>query len=111
MSSKNGDLSESVVITRDASGNIKWLENGNSEAGYRHILERHEEDIYAIDGIDSRQDIKLEIKNTINEGTPHDIPADEGGGVAYVVNPSDRKPLTVITGENGFTVTAIPKTY
>ena len=41
-----------VFITKDATGQIIWLEKGNNLAGLEHIMQRHEKDFKKALGID-----------------------------------------------------------
>ena len=39
-------------ISKDATGQIIWLEKGNNIAGLEHIMQRHEEDFREALGVD-----------------------------------------------------------
>lgn len=103
-----GDVTQTTSIVKTDQG-VKWLEPGSSNAGYRHILERHQGDFYSSPslGVSSPEGIKDVVYRTIKHGEAYRIPEADGGGYAYVrkINGQD---VTVITGGNGFTVTAYP---
>ena len=56
-----------VFITKDATGQIIWLEKGNNLAGLEHIMQRHEKDFKKALGIDKEQ-IANFLENTITHG-------------------------------------------
>ena len=63
-----------VFITRDKTGQIIWLENGNSSAGLKHILDGkdgspgHAKDFEKAFGV-KRNDVGSYLKKVIQNGT------------------------------------------
>ena len=63
-----------VFITRDKTGQIVWLENGNSSAGLKHILDGkagspgHAKDFEKAFGV-KRNDVGSYLKKVIQNGT------------------------------------------
>lgn len=104
----NGNIHETIGVMKTPQG-VKWLENGNSGAGYRHILEGKKNAFFSSDrlGISTSGEIKDLIYETVKNGDAYKIPDADGGGFAYVYSKNGKK-VSVITGENGYVVTAIP---
>ena len=59
-------LDNIIFITKDESGQLVWLETGNENAGFIHIIQRHKEDFVNIFGTDV--DIPSTIYNIITHG-------------------------------------------
>ena len=58
---KKSQLDETRVVARDHLGRVRWLETGNSNTGWQHILDRHEGQFYDPNGIESGGDIRKHI--------------------------------------------------
>ena len=54
-------------VVKDKSGQLIWLEKGNSKSGLEHIVQRHEQDFKKIHGV-SRDNIVPHTKIIISQG-------------------------------------------
>jgi filamentous hemagglutinin len=90
---------------RLGEGKVVWLETGNSGAGWKHILQRHETDFYGLSTISTKKEIKETIYKTIKNG---DTGPNEGGGTVYEYAISSDKAIRVAVSDNGFVLTAHP---
>lgn len=98
---------DTIFITRDQYGKITWLEKGNEFAGLMHIQIRHANEFEKALGIKTR-DIPNHIREVLENGIIVDSKPDRDGtrrkyrykGNYYTV---------VVTGSNGFIITAHPK--
>jgi hypothetical protein len=106
----NGDISKTIMVLQTAKG-TKWLKVGNPYAGFRHILNRHKNDFISNSrlNVNSAEDIKDLIYTVVKKGDAQRIPEADEGGWAYVYEVNG-KSVTVITGSNGYIVTAYPGT-
>lgn len=111
------DESNLVFITRDKTGQIVWLENGNERAGLKHILDGngqssgHAEHFMKAFGV-IRESIPNYLKDVISNGT---IVEDRtvqlnGGALGYSRKYSYEGNYFIVTGigSNGFIVSAYP---
>ncbi len=57
-----------LLVTKDKSGQMIWLEKGNDLAGLKHILNKHADDFYVKHNI-SKRNIAYHIENIICNGT------------------------------------------
>ena len=108
-----------IFTTKDKSGQIVFLEKGNSSAGLQHILDGngnnagHAEDFIRAIGI-SREEIPNYLYKVITHGT---IIKEEvktvGGKTGYERDYYYNGKYFVVTGigTNGFLVSAYPKKY
>ncbi|QSG07522.1 hypothetical protein [Halapricum desulfuricans] len=104
---KNSDLSDTRFTLKDQKSRVRWLEDGNSQAGWKHILQRHENQFYDLPGISTRDDIQHLVYRTIKEGKAYPDP-DEG--TVYIMNVGSDSKVMVLVGGNGYVVTARPGT-
>lgn len=94
-----------VGIVKNPNGVLSWLETGNSRAGLQHIMERHSQD-FSRWGLTSEDKVGKFIMDTVQKGGGTSL---EGGGTIYnVVVNGVSKQLMVVSGSNGFIVTAHP---
>jgi|GEM_PF-4774808 len=105
ISARNGDLENARMVVRDSSGRLRWLEEGDDNVGWHHILERHEDQFYTVGGVSSRRAIQEHVYRAIEGGVSR---PDPSGGTGYVFETTSGQRITVITGDNGFIVTAHP---
>lgn len=115
---RNGDVDEIHLAVRRSDdfqtrGKAQWLETGDSARGLEHIDQRHatSDQFYAIEGVDSLEDVKRAIFDTVKQGETNKIPESDGGGTAYVHQYTPDKKVTVIIADNGYVVTARPGDY
>ena len=96
-----------LLIGKDPSGKIVWLEEGNNSSGLQHIIDEHPSDFSDI-GI-SKDEIPVFVMNAVTQGTivgtqgkrnPRDIYEFEYNGETYRV--------AVQVGSNGYIVGANP---
>lgn len=98
-----------VLITRDPTGKIVWLEDGNSSAGLQHIIERHGHEFNG-KGI-SNSDIPDYVLEAIYQGH---IVGTQGKRnpprtvYEFVYNGQTQR-IAIQVGSNGFIVGANPK--
>jgi hypothetical protein len=98
------DPTKIIDITRDPDGTIVWLEEGNSSAGFQHIVERHALDFQSR-GIPVNE-IPEAIFTAINEG---EIIGTARGGTIYEFYYAGRvQHAQIVIGNNGFIVSAYP---
>lgn len=103
-----GNFKETRNIVKDSFDNTRWLEEGSSASGWRHILSRHKDDFISKFGISTEGEIEDLIYRSVKAGTPNSIPIEKGGGTAYIYYVASDKPMTTIVGSNGYIVTAYP---
>ncbi len=99
-----------VFITRDKTGQIVWLEKGNSDAGLEHIVLRHAKDFENAVGI-LVGDIPSFLENVITNGEVvfNDIDSDRKNvGYTKIYEYNDKKYILTGVGLNGFLVSAYP---
>ncbi len=106
-----------VFVTKDKTGQVVWLEKGNSSAGLKHILDGdgktsgHAEDFQRAFGI-SRSDIPAHIEKVITNGTVVDNKLKPvGNRMEYERTYYYNGEHYVVTGigTNGYIVSAYPK--
>jgi RHS repeat-associated protein len=98
-----------IDITRASNGQTVWIELGNENAGFEHILMGHEQD-FANNGVPNYMIPRL-IMRAVSAGR---IVGQEGSGrntrTIYEVDFNGRtQKLAVGVGSNGYVVTAFPK--
>ena len=90
-----------IAVTKTADGKLLWLEQGNTQSGLMHILERHADD-FASQGID---DIP-QLLNNVLKNTPIKTGSNSKGPFAdYVFNGNTYR---VAYGTNGYIVSFYP---
>ena len=86
-----------------------FLEEGNSQAGLKHIWARHSQDFKKLANVHSENDLQKYIKNIMSKGhyaTWGYTKGQKGGfEVVYIVH--NNLYLHVVFGSNGFIVTSI----
>lgn len=102
---------------RDKTGQIVWLENGNSKAGLNHILDGkdgqsgHAGDFKRVYGIE-RQEVAEFLKKVIRDGivVSNDLRSIPGGKMGYerIYEYKGNYYTLVGLGTNGFIVSAYP---
>ena len=90
-----------IAVYKNSEGKLMWLETGNSKAGFRHILERHEAD-FAGKGINDIPDLLEKVLSTEPVNIARD---DRGFNAVYMVDGNEYK---VAYGTNGFIVSFYP---
>lgn len=95
------------IARRAADGKIIFIENGNSRAGLRHILERHAGD-FAGHGFSSDEIPDIVIK-AATEGRPAGFQRTRP--VYEIETKGNRYRIAVTLGSNGFVVGANPVSY
>jgi filamentous hemagglutinin len=95
-----------IDATRLANGRIVFLEQGNSQSGLVHILERHAAD-FANRGIEASQ-ISKALFTALDEGT--EIGARGGASIYQFVYSGQVQNVAIVIGSNGYIVTAHPIT-
>ncbi|MBO0468823.1 hypothetical protein JZO73_15070, partial [Enterococcus plantarum] len=90
-----------VMVGKDSSGKLLWLEKGNDKAGLKHIINGHVEDFNAkgIQDIPNFLHDTLKI-NPIKQGT-----GPKGPYSVYII---DGQKYTLAYGKNGFVVSFYP---
>lgn len=100
-----------VFTTRDASGQIIWLETGNASAGLKHLKQRgHIKHLANYLGIDERDVVKT-LRNIIRDGRiVSNIVVTRAGRKGYErkYEYRDKRIVLAAIGTNGFLVTAYP---
>lgn len=99
-----------LFAARDPTGQIVWLEKGNSGAGLEHIERRHAKDFESKFGI-AKKDIPAFIRKVVRSGTMvSDVTTIRGGrkAVQRIYEHQGERFLLVAQGSNGFIVTAYP---
>jgi hypothetical protein len=95
-----------VRIGRDRSGRVVWLEQGNSGAGVRHILEPKRTTQFAARGVAANDIVDL-VFRAATKGTPIGISGRDR--VVYEVSFGGQTQRVAVTiGDNGFIVGANP---
>ena len=92
-----------VMITKTADGKLLWLENGNSSAGLKHIIEKHTSD-FAGRGIDVDGIFPL-LKSALSTKPIEVLSNSRGYYATYVIG---GKSYTLSYGTNGFIVSFYP---
>lgn len=103
---------EVILTTRDATGQVIWLETGNSGAGFTHIQKRgHVDQLAKKFGVETSEVPKL-IRNVIRDGKIISNETDLRNGhevCKRVYEYNGTKLMLVALGTNGFIVSAYPK--
>jgi|GEM_PF-3227453 len=94
-----------VGIVKTPAGKITWLEVGSESAGLRHIMLRHSSQ-FAQWGLTTEAEVSEIILNTISKGGGTLM--SDGTMVYDVIINGVTKQMKVVTGSNGFIVTAYP---
>ena len=100
-----------VFIARDETGQIVFLETGNSSAGLKHILQRHSQNFKDAFNIDDSQ-IPAYLKNVVRYGkVVSDKIVTKNGKQGFERRYNYNGNYYVITGigSNGFIVSAYPR--
>ena len=100
-----------VFIARDETGQIVFLETGNSIAGLKHILQRHSQNFKDAFNIDASQ-IPAYLKNVIRYGkvVSSEIVTKNGKqGFERRYNYNGNYYVITGIGSNGFIVSAYPR--
>ena len=92
-------------IVRKPDGQISWLEIGNAESGFQHIVTKHFEQFTTKFGISSETQLSEFIFNVVSQQSPIQIMSD--GGCIYSIGASQ---VRIVIGSNGYIVTAHPIT-
>ena len=119
LKAKNVKFSEGDVkfVTRDKTGQIVWLEKGNSNAGLKHILDGngktpgHAADFLRAFGI-SRSEVPAYIEKVITNGTVVNNklkPVGNRMGYERTYYYNGEHYIVTGIGTNGYIVSAYPK--
>lgn len=99
---------EIVFITKDATGQIVWLEKGNEKAGLTHIINRHLDDFSNAIGL-TEESLPQFLEDVVSKGTVvSNIMANIGTGYTRVYDYDGSYYTVTGVGTNGFIVTAYP---
>ncbi|WP_138909787.1 polymorphic toxin-type HINT domain-containing protein [Streptomyces chryseus] len=102
------DPEKVIRAERNADGKIVFLEEGNSRAGLKHILEEHADD-FERSGI-AREDIPDLVMQAATKGKKVGTQGKGDGRPIYEVEFKGQKRRVAVTvGNNGFVVGANPK--
>ena len=110
-------LKDIVFVTRDKTGQIVWLETGNSMAGLKHILDGNGKTPgYAADferafGV-KRDDLPAYLKTVITHGkivSDNIVKVGARDGYERVYYYEGKHVVVTAIGMNGFIVSAYPK--
>ena len=108
--STNGDKfsAENVVATaRSPSGQVVFLETGNSASGLKHIVQEHATDVANL-GISEVQ-IPSVVTRAVSEGNIVGYQGRETGRPIYEVTVNGQlRRIAITTGSNGYIVGANP---
>lgn len=100
-----------IFITRDATGQIVFLETGNEGAGLKHILQRHSQNFKDTFHINADQ-IPIYLKNVVRYGkiVSNEIVIRNGRkGVERRYYYNGNYYVITAIGLNGFIVSAYPR--
>ncbi|RKD93700.1 hypothetical protein [Halopiger aswanensis] len=114
----NGNLGETRWVVKkqnDVPGldnDIVWIERGvpgDDGTGWRHIDDKHTSDLVnKYESIDSSDGVESLVNSIIRN--PDRVTTTSDGKAVFVYKvESDKKPVTVYVGSNGFTQTAYPQ--
>ncbi|QLH81396.1 CARDB domain-containing protein [Halosimplex pelagicum] len=114
----NGDLSETKWVLQkegDVPGldnDVVWLQKGvpgDDGTGWKHIADKHSSDLKnKYDSVETDEDVQNIIRDTIKN--PDEVlTTDNGKAVFKTKIESDKKPVTVYVGSNGFIQTIYPQ--
>ncbi len=97
-----------IFITRDATGQIVWLEKGNERAGLVHIVERHMDDFSKALGL-TEEKLPRFLEEVVTKGTVvSNTTSDLRTGYSRVYDFDGNYYTVTAIGTNGFIVTAYP---
>ena len=97
-----------VFVTKDATGQIVWLEKGNFSAGLEHIETRHTGDFLSKHGVEKAK-IPEHLKTIFQNGkVEYSRVTDRNGGYERLYCSHGQFYLLSGIGENGFIVSAYP---
>ena len=97
-----------VFITKDATGEIIWLENGNETAGLIHIVERHGDDFKRTSGLNV-EEIPVFLERVVSQGVVvSNLPSKARTGYTRIYDYDGSYYTVTGIGTNGFIVTAYP---
>ncbi len=98
---------DTIFITRDQYGKITWLEKGNENVGLIHIKKNHASQFAKALGV-KNSNIPSHIKAVIENGVIVRSKPDNGGtNRRYIYNGNYY--TVIVTGSNGFIITAYPE--
>ncbi|KSU20715.1 hypothetical protein M20_1345 [Lactococcus lactis subsp. lactis] len=99
---------EVVMTTKESSGKLDWLENGNDRAGLQHILEEHEQD-FLNKGI-SKEEIPTLLKRALSDGKIIGYQGRGTGRPIYeIFYKGNSYEIGITVGDNGYIVGANPR--
>ena len=99
---------EIIFVTKDATGQIVWLEKGNEKSGLAHIIERHMDDFAKAIGL-TEETLPQFLENVISKGMiVSNVPSNAGTGYTRVYDYDGNYYTVTGIGTNGFIVTAYP---
>lgn len=102
-------LEKIVKIAKQADGKIVFLEEGNSDAGLQHILEKHSLE-FADQGIQQNQISDIIIK-ALTKGKAVGYQGKKQTRIIYEVNFNGKTHYIALTvSDNGYIVGANPRT-
>ena len=99
-----------IFVTKDKTGQIVWLEKGNSSAGLEHIVSRHANDFKSKLGIEKRN-IANTLQDIVKTGQVVSNRTKEINGknnYERIYKYKGRYYVLTGIGSNGFLVTAYP---
>lgn len=97
-----------VLITRDPTGKIVWLETGNSSSGLKHIIKRHGHELNG-KGI-SNDEIPEYVLEAVRQGNIVGTQGKRNPRTIYeFVYNGVRQRIAIQVGSNGYIVGANPK--
>lgn len=102
---------EVILTTRDATGQLIWLEKGTSAAGYAHIQKRHHDEQLATYLNVATDEIPRVLRNIIAYGTVIDnnlVMRRGRPGYERKYEYNGKKVILAAVGANGFLITAYP---
>ena len=102
---------EVLFVSRDSSGQMIWLEEGNENVGLKHIITHHSKNFYDKLGIDEKQ-ILFTIKDILTFGKIEYIRTRNFGkydGYEKLIYYRSQYYFLSAIGKNGFIVSIYPK--
>ena len=97
-----------VFITKDKTGQVIWLEKGNSSSGLEHIISRHEEDFQAKHNL-TKSDLPSHLEKVFTSWTiEYTRTVKNNGGFERLYSYNGRYYLLSGIGQNGYIVSAYP---
>lgn len=97
-----------VMITKDPSGKIIWMEEGNSKSGLQHIIDRHSKEFNG-KGI-SNDDIPDYVLEAVYQGNIVGTQGKRNQRNIYEFTYNGvRQQIAVQVGSNGYIVSANPR--